>query len=140
LFSKHDDVGIDGETDDSSSPAIPADAVNGLDEIAKGQSPLLVIGFHATTVSSEDLTALWGVDPTGDFANKSLPGRGNGQEHDTTAEEIASFLGCFIPRSEIQGASKSSMRGGPLMIAVFDHPADPNASHICIVVARINVW
>jgi hypothetical protein len=58
LFSKHNDVGINAEPDDSSGPAIPADAVNGLDEIAEGQGPVLAIGFHATTVSCEGLRAL----------------------------------------------------------------------------------
>ena len=51
LLSEHNDVGINGEPDDSSSPAIPADAVNGLDEIAKCQCLLLVIGLHAMTIS-----------------------------------------------------------------------------------------
>jgi hypothetical protein len=35
LFSKYDDVGINGEPDDSSSLVVPANAVDGLDEIAK---------------------------------------------------------------------------------------------------------
>jgi hypothetical protein len=74
LFSKHDDVGINAEPDDSSSSAIPADAVNGLDEIAERQYPLLVIGFHSTTISRNALRVLWGVhpwgvDPTGDLRN-----------------------------------------------------------------------
>jgi hypothetical protein len=50
LFSEHNDVGINGKPDDSSGSAIPADAVNGLDEIAKGQRLLFVIGFHIQTV------------------------------------------------------------------------------------------
>ena len=64
MLSEHNDVGINGEPDDSSGPAIPADAVNGLDEIAKRQCLLLVIGFHAITISRETVQALWGVDPT----------------------------------------------------------------------------
>jgi hypothetical protein len=49
-FSKHNDVGIHGELEDSSGSAIPADAVNGLDEIAKRQCLLFVIGIHAMTI------------------------------------------------------------------------------------------
>ena len=56
-FPEHNDVGINGEPDDSSSPAIPADAANGLDEVAKRQCLPLVIGFHKSTISRE---ALWG--------------------------------------------------------------------------------
>ena len=56
-------MGIGSEPDDSSSPAIPADAANGLDEVAKRQCLLFVIGFHAPTISREALRALWGVDP-----------------------------------------------------------------------------
>ena len=67
MFSEHNDVGINGQPNDSSTSAIPADAVNGLDEIPKRQCLLFVIGFHAMTVSREALRALWGVDPTGDF-------------------------------------------------------------------------
>jgi hypothetical protein len=60
-------VGINGEPDDSLISAIPTDAVNGVDEIAKHQCPPLVIGFHATTIGWEVLRAPWGVHPTGDF-------------------------------------------------------------------------
>jgi len=56
-------VGIHGETDDSPGSAIPADAVNGLDQVAKRQGLLLVIGFHAGTISQRVLRAPWGVDP-----------------------------------------------------------------------------
>ena len=66
-FSKHNDVGIHGELEDSSGSAIPADAVNGLDEIAKRQCLLFVIGIHAKTIYQEALGALWGVDPIGEF-------------------------------------------------------------------------
>jgi hypothetical protein len=63
-------VGINGEPDDSPGSAIAADAVNGLDKIAERQYVLLVIGFHAMTISWEALRALWGVHPTaGDFRN-----------------------------------------------------------------------
>ena len=58
-------MGINGKLDDSPGPAIPTDAVNGLDEAAKRQRPLLVIGLHARTISCEVLWALWGVDPNG---------------------------------------------------------------------------
>ena len=60
-------MGINGEPDDSSSPAIPADAANGLDEVAKRQCLPLVIDFHIIMISREALRALWGVNPTGDF-------------------------------------------------------------------------
>jgi hypothetical protein len=46
LFSEHNDVGINGKPDDSSSSAIPADTANGLDEVAKRQCLVFVIGFH----------------------------------------------------------------------------------------------
>ena len=46
-------MGVNGESDNSSSPAIPADAANGLDEFAKRQRPLLVTGFHVMTISWE---------------------------------------------------------------------------------------
>jgi hypothetical protein len=71
---KHNDVGIDGEPHDSSSPATPADAVNGLDEFAERQCLLLVTGFHAMKISREALRALWGVDPTRDFMKQSVAG------------------------------------------------------------------
>jgi hypothetical protein len=67
LFSKHNDAGIYGEPDDSSGRAIPADVVNGLDEITKRQSRFLMIGFHRATIRWEVLRVLWGVDPTGIF-------------------------------------------------------------------------
>jgi hypothetical protein len=65
-------VGINGEPDDSSSSAIPADAVNGLDKITERQCSLLVIGFHPTTISLKAMRSLWGVhlwgvDPIGEF-------------------------------------------------------------------------
>jgi hypothetical protein len=63
LFSKHNDAGINGEPDDSSGRAIPADAVNGLDEITKCQSLFFMIGFHAMTISRETVRALWGFHP-----------------------------------------------------------------------------
>jgi hypothetical protein len=53
MFSEHNDMGINGETDDSFGPASPADAVNGLDEVAKRKRLLLVIGFHAMTISRD---------------------------------------------------------------------------------------
>jgi hypothetical protein len=56
-------VGINGEPDDSSSSAVPADAVDGLDEIAKRQELLVVIGLHITTIRRVALLVLWGVDP-----------------------------------------------------------------------------
>jgi hypothetical protein len=71
LFSEHNDVGINGEPNDSSGSAIPANAVNGLDEIAKRQCPLLVIGFHTVTISREVLRELWGVHPTGGLIPES---------------------------------------------------------------------
>ena len=46
LFSEHNDVSFNGEPNDSFSPAIPADAVDGFDEFAKRQYLLFVIGFH----------------------------------------------------------------------------------------------
>ena len=56
LFSKHNYVGIKGETDDSSGSAIPADAVNGLDEIAKRQCLLVAISFHGLTLRHDPNT------------------------------------------------------------------------------------
>ena len=53
MFSEHHNVGVNGESNDSSSSAIPADAANGLDEFAKRQGPLLVNGFHVVTISQE---------------------------------------------------------------------------------------
>jgi hypothetical protein len=50
LVSEHNDVGIDSEPNDSSSCAIPADAVDSLDEVAKRQSLILVICFHDVLV------------------------------------------------------------------------------------------
>jgi hypothetical protein len=50
VFSEHDDVRINGEPDDSLGVAIPANAVNNLDEVAKHQCLLFVIGFHAMTI------------------------------------------------------------------------------------------
>ena len=71
MFAEHDDMSIDDEPNDSSSSAIPADAVNGLDKSTQRQCLLLVIGSHATTIGWEGLPVLWGihlwgVDPTGD--------------------------------------------------------------------------
>ena len=63
-------MGINGEPDDSSSSAIPADAVNGLDEIAEGQCLVLVIGFHATTIGSEACRRYKVFTPRGDFMNQ----------------------------------------------------------------------
>jgi hypothetical protein len=53
VFLEDNDVGIEAEPNDSSSPTIPADAVNGLDQVAKRQCPLLVIGFHAIRIWRE---------------------------------------------------------------------------------------
>ena len=58
-------MGINGEADHSFGSASPADAVNGLDEIAKRQCLLLVIGFHAMKINRETVQALWGVHPWG---------------------------------------------------------------------------
>ena len=74
LFSEHNHVGIHGEPNDSSSPAIPTDAVNGLDEVAERQCLLLVIGSHGSTIAREALQALWGVDPTGIYGSERSPG------------------------------------------------------------------
>jgi hypothetical protein len=57
-FPEHNDVGINGEPDNSSSAAIPADAANGLDEVAKRQCLPPVIDFHIITISWEALRAL----------------------------------------------------------------------------------
>jgi hypothetical protein len=46
LFSEHNDVGINSEPNDPPGPAIPAGAVDGLDQVAKRQSLILVICFH----------------------------------------------------------------------------------------------
>ena len=51
MFSEHNHMGINGETDDSLGPAGSAHAVNSLDEVAKRQRLLPVIGFHAMTIS-----------------------------------------------------------------------------------------
>jgi hypothetical protein len=56
-------VGINGEPDDSSSSAVPANTADGLDEIAKRQELLVVIGLHITTIRRVALRVLWGVDP-----------------------------------------------------------------------------
>src|SRR5579863_217705 len=45
-FSEHNDVGIDGEPNDSSGSAIPAGAVDALDEVAKREGLVLVVFFH----------------------------------------------------------------------------------------------
>jgi hypothetical protein len=45
-FSEHNDLGIKSEPDDCPGSVIPADAVDGLDEVAKCQSLILVIIFH----------------------------------------------------------------------------------------------
>ena len=56
-------MGINGEPDDSSSFVVPANAVDGLDEIAKRQELLIVIGLHLTTIRRVALRLLWGLDP-----------------------------------------------------------------------------
>lgn len=58
-------MGINGEPNDSSSSAIPADAVNGLDEITQRQCPLLVIGFHAMTISRKPCRRYGVLTPAG---------------------------------------------------------------------------
>jgi len=73
VFSEHDDVRINGEPDDSLGVAIPANAVNNLDEVAKRQCLLFVIGFHAMTIRREVLRVLWGVDPIGNSINPIWP-------------------------------------------------------------------
>jgi hypothetical protein len=65
MSAVHNDVGINGKTDDSFGSASSAGAVNGLDEIAKRQCLHLVIGFHAMTLRRETVQALWGVHPWG---------------------------------------------------------------------------
>jgi hypothetical protein len=42
---------------------VPANAVDGLDEIAKRQELLIVIGLHLTTIRRVALRLLWGLDP-----------------------------------------------------------------------------
>jgi hypothetical protein len=125
LFSKHDDVGINAEPDDSSSPAIPAGAVNGLDEIAERQCPLLVIGFHATTISSEALRVLWGVDPTGDFVKPSVAAS---QKWARTRHPERSFANYFAALPGITGTSKRAMYSPQCRLPVFAHPACSNAA------------
>jgi hypothetical protein len=65
LFSKNNNVGINGELDDSSGSAIPAGAINGLDEIAKRQCLLLVIGSHVSTIRYETPRAYGVFTPSG---------------------------------------------------------------------------
>jgi len=57
LFSKHNEMGIDGETDDASGSAIPTDAVHGLDEVPKRQRLLPGIGSHTMKIRREALRA-----------------------------------------------------------------------------------
>ena len=73
LLSKRNDVGINAEADHSSSSAIPAGAVNGLDRTTKPQCPLLVIDFHATTIGREDLGRYGVFTPQGDLPLPSRP-------------------------------------------------------------------
>ena len=61
LLSKHDDVGVKSEPDDSPGPVIPTDAVDGLDEVAKRQSLLLVICFHEVFVPGSALIQMVGL-------------------------------------------------------------------------------
>jgi hypothetical protein len=65
VSSKHDNVGLHREPDDSSSPAITASAVNGLDEMAKRKCLPFLIGLHQMKISAQAWLEPLGVHPIG---------------------------------------------------------------------------
>jgi hypothetical protein len=125
LFSEHNDVGINGKPDDSSGSASSAGAVNGLDEIAKRQCLLPVIGFHAMTISRETVQALWGVHLWGVHPTEELMNPAASLSMSPSPEPILimtlgfgrlGVLTAFQPKciSEINLFTATGTRSGPV--------------------------